>query len=160
MALILNDTEQVNFHTDMRAITAPFKEELKALHWIITDLEFTVLDWGDREDVHPLDHSSEVIHLSGARLSSLLDACVIQFIWGVFCGTKKKVAHLPPEQLPYADGNRAIWTQPDQFFLPESEIEIICFDGTDTVVKFREKAIEQRWNMHFAEAQIIKAVHE
>jgi hypothetical protein len=56
MTLILDDTKQLEFHTDMSEIIKPFKEELKSLNWILTNQEYTLLDYKEKGVVDKLDH--------------------------------------------------------------------------------------------------------
>jgi hypothetical protein len=83
----------------------------------------------------------------------ILESRQIQFIWGVFCGTKKRILKLDQEQIPYADMNSEIWTSLDKFLLPDSEIEIICFDSSYTIIKFKDKELEERWRIRFTDAK-------
>ena len=156
MTLILSDTKQLKFHTDMGEIIEPFKEELKSLNWILTNQEYTLLDYKDKGFVDKLDHKSEIIHFEGQELLEVLENREIQFIWGVFCGTKKRIEKLDQDQIPYADMNSEIWTQPDKFLLPESEIEIICFDSSYTIIKFKDQELEKRWRIKFTNAKKLK----
>ncbi len=89
---------------------------------------------------------SEIISLSNSASEA---------IWGVFCGIKGNFPILKKDELPYADCNKGIWTKPDQFFLQQSEIEIICFDGSYTILKFRDKQLEDRFKEKFTDAQIL-----
>lgn len=156
MTLILDDTKQLEFHTNLSEITEPFKEELKSLNWILTNQEFILLDYNDKGLVEKLDHESEIIHFSGKELLDILENRKIQFIWGVFCGTKNKIEKLDHDQIPYADKNREIWTKPDKFLLPDSEIEIICFDSSYTIIKFKDSDLEKRWKTKFKDAKKLK----
>lgn len=156
MTLILDDTNQLEFHTDMGEIIKPIKEELKSLNWILTNQEYTILDYDMNGLVDKLDHEAEIIHFDGQELLDILETRQIQFIWGVFCGTKKKIEKLDPEKVPYADMNSDIWTKPNEFLLPESEIEIICFDSSCTLIKFKDVELEKRWKTKFTDAKKLK----
>ncbi|GAA0876292.1 hypothetical protein GCM10009118_27020 [Wandonia haliotis] len=156
MTLILDDTKQLEFHTDMGEIIKPIKEELKSLNWILTNQEYTLLDYKEKGVVEKLDHESEIIHFDGQELLEILESRQIQFIWGVFCATKKRILKLDQDQIPYADMNSEIWTSPDKFLLPDSEIEIICFDSSYTIIKFKDKELEERWRIKFTDAKKLK----
>lgn len=156
MTLILYDTKQLEFHTDMGEIIKPFKEELKSLNWILMNQEFTLLDYKNKGVVDKLDHESEIIQFDGQELLDILENREIQFIWGVFCGTKNKIEKLDHDQIPYADMNSEIWTKPDKFLLPNSEIEIICFDSSYTIIKFKDSELEKRWKTKFKDAKKLK----
>ncbi|MFI2742742.1 hypothetical protein ACG2LH_08385 [Zhouia sp. PK063] len=156
MTHILENTKQLEFHTDMGEVIKPFKEELKSLNWILTNQEYILLDYKDKGVVEKLDHQSEIIHFNGQELLDILENREIQFIWGVFCGTKKRIEKLNQDQIPYADMNSEIWTLPDKYLLPESEIEIICFDSSCTIIKFKDLEVEKRWKSKFTDAKKLK----
>lgn len=151
MTLILGDTEQLEFHTDMSEIMVPIKEEIKSLNWILTDQEFTLLDYNDKGIVEKLDYETDIIRFDGRELVEILENRKIQFTWGVFCGTKRRIEKL--EQIPYAEMNSGIWTNPNKFLLPDSEIEIICFDSSCTIIKFKDTELEARWRTKFTDAR-------
>lgn len=154
MTLILDDTKQLEFHTDMGEIIEPFKEELKSLNWILTNQEYILLDFEDKGLVNKLDHKSYIIHFNGQELLDIIENREIQFIWGVFYGSKKKIEKLDQDQIPYADMNGNIWTNPDKYLL--SEIEIICFDGSYTIIKFKDPELTKRWKMKFTDEKELK----
>jgi hypothetical protein len=52
--------------------------------------------------------------------------------------------------------NREIWTSPDKFLHPDTEIEIICFDSSCTILKFKDKELEERWRIKFTDAKRLK----
>lgn len=160
MALILNKSDQVVFHTDLRTVTKPFREEIAKLNWQLTNQDYILLDYNEKGLVEELDHESDKIIFSGSRLIEIIDNWQIQFLWGVFCGVKGNIPNLRKEELPFADCNREIWTEPDRFFLDNSEIEIICFDGTDTILKFRDKEIEKEFQKVFPEAKEVEKLVE
>jgi hypothetical protein len=156
MALILDKTKQLDFHTDMGEVIKPFKEEMKSLNWILTNQDYILFDQSEKGFVDKLDNESEIIYFEGLELLEILESREIQFIWGVFCGTKEKIGILAPEEMPYADLNSDIWTKPDEFLLASSEIEIICFDSNYTIAKFRDPKLEARWKMKFTDAKELK----
>jgi len=155
MALILKNTEQVEFYTNLNEVIGPFKKEVALLNWLLTNQEYTLLDYPRKGLVDKLDHSSDRIKFIGPELLKIVENRHIQFIWGVFCGINGAIPNLEKDELPYADCNKEIWSKPDQFFLKQSEIEIICFDSSYTIVKFRDKQLEERFREKFSDAQIL-----
>jgi len=153
MTLILDNTKQLEFHTDMSEVIKPFREELKSLNWILSNQDYMILDHKAKGIVNKLNHESAFIHFNGLELLNILENREIQFIWGVFCGTKRKIENIAPEKIPYADMNEEIWTQPEKFLFPNSEIEIICFDSSYTIVKFKDPELEKLWKLKFTDAK-------
>ncbi|MBC8054710.1 MAG: hypothetical protein H7Y13_16760 [Sphingobacteriaceae bacterium] len=155
MALILQKTDKLEFHTDLRALIAPIKSEFASCNWLLTNQDYMVLDYKEKGLIEKLDHESPKIQFTGTELLKIVETRSIQFIWGVFCGIKGQIPELAQDQLPFADCNPNVWSEPDTFFLQESEIEIICFDGTSTILKFRNKEVEEKFRVHFEEAKIL-----
>jgi len=81
----------------------------------------------------------------------------LQVVWGVFCGVAGDVPAIPLEELPYADGNRRIWTEPEAFQLAGSEIEIIAFDSTFTLLKFRDENVGHQFLAALLTGRIIQS---
>ncbi len=155
MALILQKTNKLDFHTDLRALIEPIRSEFVSCNWLLTNQDYMLLDYKEKGLVKKLDFDSAEIQFTGKELLNIVDTRNIQFIWGVFCGVKGQIPELAQDQLPFADCNPNVWAEPDTFFLQESEIEIICFDGTSTIVKFRNKEVETKFKAHFEEAEIL-----
>jgi hypothetical protein len=74
----------------------------------------------------------------------------------VFCGILGEVPTIPDDELPYADGNRQLWTEPEAFQLANSKIEIVCFDSSLTLVKFRDDSLGYQFLQLFPEGQILR----
>ncbi len=155
MTLILKNTKQVKFHTNLSEVVIPFKKEFASLNWLLTNQVYTLLDYPEKGLVRKLDHEAEKIEFTGPELLEIIENRSIQFIWGVFCGVKGNIPDIKNDKLPFADCNSEIWTNLDQFLLKESEIEIICFDSSYTIVKFRDKQLEVRFKEEFTDAQIL-----
>ncbi len=155
MTLIIKNTRQIEFHTNLNEVVHPFRKEFASLNWLLTNQEYTLLDYPEKGPIDKLDHASDKIELTGSELLEIIESRHIQFIWGVFCGIRGNFPDIEDNELPYADGNTEIWTEPDQFLLAESEIEIICFDSSYTLVKFRERNLEERFKEKFTDAQIL-----
>jgi hypothetical protein len=158
MTLILKNTKQVEFHTNLSEIVEPFKNEFASLNWLLTNQDYILLDYEEKGLVDKLDHEPDRIEFTGTELLEIVETRYIQFVWGVFCGFKGKIPNLRQEDLPYADCNSDIWTEPDKFLLTDSEIEILCFDSSYTLVKFRDKNLEEQFKDKFPDAQTLKKI--
>ena len=80
----------------------------------------------------------------------------LQVIWDVFCGVAGDILTLPLEDVPYADGNRRIWTNPQDFQLAGSEIEITALDSTFTLLKFQNEGLGRLFLEAFPVGRIIR----
>lgn len=84
-------------------------------------------------------------------------AADMQIIWAVILGIPE--SHSPTvdmQNLPFADGNSEVW-KPGNFQHPDAEIEIICFDSSYTLVKFKDQALSEKFIAHFDEAKEMKS---
>lgn len=81
-------------------------------------------------------------------------------MWGVFCGIAGNIPTVPLEEVPYADGNRQIWTEPEKFQLEGSEIEIIAFDSSFTLVKFRDESLVRQFLEAFPSGRIVQGPND
>ena len=152
MTLILQNSDQVEFHTNLYEIIAPFEKEFAELNWILTNLDYRILDYEQKGNIDKLDHEQELTSFNGTEFLEIIRTRKIDFIWGVFCGFKNGIPELKKSDLPYADGNDKIWKNPDQFLLDQSEIEIISFDGSSTIFKAKNEIIEQKFRAKFTDA--------
>jgi len=66
------------------------------------------------------------------------------------------VPDVPTQEVPYVNGNRLLWTEPEAFQLAASQIEIVCFDSTLTLVKFRDESIARQFLETFPDGQILR----
>jgi len=152
MTQILRKTNKLKFHTDLKELIKPFKVEFPTFKWMLTNQDYIVLDYETKGLVNQLDFGIDRIIFEGDELLEIIESREVQFIWGVFCAFENNVPKLDKDQLPFADCNSKIWSEPEKFFLQESKIEIICFDGTSTLIRFRDKDLENKFVSYFNEA--------
>ena len=60
------------------------------------------------------------------------------------------------DEVPYADGNKQLWAEPEAFQLQVSEIEIVCVDSSLTLIKFREEDLGNRFLETFTDGRILQ----
>ncbi|GAA4316791.1 hypothetical protein GCM10023184_00150 [Flaviaesturariibacter amylovorans] len=76
----------------------------------------------------------------------------MQTLWAFIAAVPKEVSlEIDEDSLPWADGNPYIWKL-GHFELDQSEVEIICWDGSYTIVKFRTAVLPDRFKEYFPEA--------
>ncbi len=153
MTLILEDTEQLEFQLDLIEIIEPIENLVKSLFWVVSDLEYMVLSESDSLLIPEFRSDEQYIKLKGTRLVEILKENRNQFVWGVFCGSFHDPDELCTVRIPVADGNERIWTKPDEFFFSDTEIEIICFDSSATIIRFRSQEIEKLWLDRFPDTK-------
>ena len=160
MTLILENTKQVEFHTDLYEIIKPFEKEFSELNWLLTNQDYRILDYDEKGGIEKLNHESDKIIFDGKALLEIIKNRRIDFFWCVFCGFKNDIPKLKKSELPYADLNSDIWKKPNEFLNKKSEIEIISFDGTATIFKTKNKEIENKFREKFTDAiELKKTLH-
>ena len=155
MAYIIEDTDNLDYHTDLKTLLKPLRPFVPKYKWLLTNQEYIVLDYKKKGNIYKLNFTDAKIEFSGEEFMSIFLERDIQFIWGVFSAFKNEIPNLSTSNLPFADGNSDIWEKPDEFLTTESEIEIICFDSSATIVKFKDKEIERLFLDHFPEAELL-----
>jgi len=156
MTYILENTNQIEFYTDLYEIIEPFEIEFSKMNWLLTNQDYMILDYEAKGVIEKLDHESDKIAFKGTELLEIIKKRKVQFVWGVFCGFKTEIPKLKESELPYADLNPNIWKKPDKFLLKQSEIEIISFDGTSLIFKTKDKNIERNFLEKFSDAKRLK----
>ena len=121
MNLILENTDEVEFFTNMKDTFLALGDICTSYDWFVSDIEtngsFNVQD----------------IWISGEKLKAILAENDVQFIWGVFSAFKKG-QRIKIEKSPYIDGNSDYWSsscvRPQ---LREAQFEIACWDSSATL---------------------------
>ena len=76
----------------------------------------------------------------------------MQLIWGVVSGLPKdRKIIIDENDLPYVEGNDLIWKN-ENFQLQNSVIEIIAFDSSYSIIKFKDEKISNQFKKYFDEA--------
>ncbi len=151
--MILRGKSQLPYYTDLAYIFGVLGYRAQTLNWLITDAEY---NWLGGESFPPefrLD-SSTPVWISGTRLQQILQECAIQFNWGVLSGFDPDIV-LDPTHLviyPYADGNRALWTEAAAIQHPQALIEIVCWDNTLTLFLSKDPDLSRNFQAAFSEA--------
>jgi hypothetical protein len=158
MELILESSDKIRFHTDLQIIIEPFMNTFKELYWTLFDYEYMILEQNIEDGFKDLKPGLDYLQFNGQRLYEIVSKVNIQFNWGVFIGTKELLKVDSIQNLPFVDGNEDIWNKPNTFLNQFSEIEIISFDSSSTIVKFRDLELAKKWQSVFKEAKMIKEI--
>ncbi|MDO7876574.1 hypothetical protein Q5H93_17650 [Hymenobacter sp. ASUV-10] len=149
---------QEGYQSYLSELLPPLRQQVEQLNWLVTDLRC----WGKYS---PLIETWQAQSYDAAPYYSVVpgktfyEAFVgwdMQVVWGVFCGVVGDIPAVPPEEVPYADGNRRIWSEPEAFQLAGSEIEIVAFDGTFTLLKFRDETVGRQFLEAFPTGRVVR----
>ncbi len=71
---------------------------------------------------------------------------------GSICAIPKNIDYdVDGENIPYAEGSKSIWEN-DEYQIEESEIEIIAWDSSYTIIKFKNRNLSNKFRSYFDEA--------
>ena len=160
MTIQLKDTARFRWQTDFERLLAPLRQQAEPLNWLITDLQYHFIDdqQPQRIPAWGIDWETEkqFAVIPGEALWESVANRDMQVVWGVFCGVSGEVPDVPSDELPYADGNKQMWAEPETFYLVASEIEIVCWDSSITWVRFRDERLGRQFLQLFPEGQIMR----
>jgi hypothetical protein len=160
MTIQLKDTARFRWQTDFERLLAPLRQQIEPLNWLITDLRYHFIDDQQPHRIPTWDiewgTEKQFSIVSGKELWEAVANRDIQVVWGVFCGALGEIPGMPDSELPYADGNKQMWTEPEAFHLATSEIEIVCWDSSLTWVRFRDENLGHQFLQLFPEGQIMQ----
>ncbi len=156
MTIILEE----GYQTNLGALLIPLRQQIESLNWLVSDLRCLSLgNWSpliETWESQSYDSEPSYSIVLGKELYETFAEQDIQVVWGIFCGVAGDIPTIPFEKVPYADGNPHIWTEPKTFQLASSQIEIVAFDSTFTLVKFRDENLGYEFLSVFPDGRIIQ----
>lgn len=161
MTIIIDD--QLEFHSHLHIILKSVLDEIRELNWACNELSIVF-------NPHPIPNSTHAdfklqeanldslksCNLSGFEFYEVLRTRENQYIWGVFSGFRGPIPEILFDKRPYADGNEDTWENPERFQIENAEMEIICFDSSCTILKFKNELLAQRILTQFPGSRILK----
>jgi hypothetical protein len=147
MNWILRYSNKMPFHTHLNAILKPIMNNIKDWSWLISDLDY----FPDTITNLPVDFERDYFILSSKDFQTLVDANP-QIIWGVILGMPRtSTIKVDEDNLPYAEFNELIWKN-GNIQHPHAHLEIVAFDSSYTIVKFRYQHLSDKFKAYFQEA--------
>jgi hypothetical protein len=145
MNWIIQHTEKLEFHTNLKELLKPILTDIKDFNWVISDFDFI------SDKSLPINYEHDFFVLSSDEFEEILKS-EMQLIWGVVSGfPKDQKIILDENDLPYAEGNDLIWEN-ENFQLQNSVIEIIAFDSSYSIIKFKDEKLSNQFKAYFDEA--------
>jgi len=122
--LILENTNQVPYFTNMKLVFLGLKISATDYDWYVSDIE---------TNQSANEFPQEDNWISGERLSKLLDINDIQFIWAVFSAFPRNYRS-QIQSSPYIEGNPDYWCGKELSpQLSDALFEIACWDSSATI---------------------------
>ena len=145
MEWILYGGKTFRFHTDLKTLLEPIKEDIAEFKWFMSDLDYIA----NSLDI-PLNFDQDYFILDKYEFKKLLSHD-IQFIWGSILGFFDKTEILfNPDSIPYVEDNDYIW-ESGNIQIPEAVIKIDCFDSSTTIVKFSNESLSKKFHNLYPE---------
>lgn len=152
MNWVIRHSEKMKYHTHLGVLLEPLAIEIKELNWLVTDIEYNNSLLVKNLPVN-YDHDYFILT---PHLFSDLVAADMQIIWGVFLGFPIDCTiNIDPDNLPYAQSDH-VWDE-GHIQHVDAVVEIICFDSSYTIVKFRDSNMSDVFKAHFTEAIDLKS---
>lgn len=130
MKKIVIERTKTGYFTCLNELFEVMNGKQENYNWLISDYDCN--DYPALEI--PIDKS--YVWIDGSRLTQIVNAHFIQFIWGVFSAFPKdiKLEKVLKYPLPFADGNAEIWKPEIKIQNPLAEVEIISWDSTMAII--------------------------
>ncbi len=144
MNLILKDSSQVPWHTDIKLIFDALEGRQREFNWLITGHE-----------TYPDIFNEGVILISGDELTDIVTNNKIQFVWGILSAFDKSIdadisnlSVIPTFDEEWKYGGENVRTQH-----PLAIAEIVCVDSSYTIFLSKDEDLSNRFLRHYPDAQ-------
>ena len=145
MNWIIRNTNKIEFHTNLKEILKPISTDLDNYNWLLCDLDFI----SDKK--LPINFDEDYYILSNEDFQKIVDSQT-QIIWGIISAVPKNIdLKIDKDNLPFVEGNDLVWEN-SNLQVNNSEIEIIAFDSSYTIVKFKSESLSEKFKKYFDEA--------
>jgi len=132
---------KIRFHTHLYEILKPILQDLSSYDWILTDLDFI----SDKKI--PIDFHHDYFFLNAQQFEELYQSDA-QIIWGIISAIPKntELDFSLISRLSAEDEN--VW-KANEFLIQEAIVEILAFDSSYTIVKFKDEKLSEKFKEYF-----------
>lgn len=149
MNLIIKDSPQMPYHTDVKHIFDALEGRQREFNWLITERETYSLP-----SVKEI-FNGEIVLLSGDELTDIVTQNRIQFVWGILSAFDKSIdidiTNL--SVIPTFDGEWKYGGEDVHMQHPLAIAEIVCVDSSYTIFLSKDKDLSNRFHRHYSDAQ-------
>ena len=147
MNWIIRSTKKLHCHTNLNNLLDSSWIDISEFNWLVSDLD--LVNFSKR--TLPIDMRENYSILSSENFKELIESNA-QIIWGVISAVSKNThINIDENDLPFVEGNDLVWEN-GNLQVNNSEIEIIAFDSSYTIVKFKNQSLSEKFKKHFDEA--------
>jgi hypothetical protein len=122
MNLVQENTELVNYHTNLLDVESWLEIKIEDYSWHLSDIEIFPR-W---------EGLTDPCWIKGTDLSTYLLQLNRQFIWAVLSAFPIETEPFLSE-IPYAEGNSSLWAGAPSKQLASALFEIVCWDSSATL---------------------------
>ena len=149
MNLILKDSPQMPWHTDIKLIFDALEGRQREFNWLITEHECYC--WQLEKDIF----SENIVLLSGDELTDIVTNNDIQFVWGILSAFDKStdidinnLSIIPTFNGKWKYVGDDVHTQH-----PLAIVEIVCVDSSYTIFLSKDKDLSDKLLKYYSDAQ-------
>ena len=147
MNWIIKNRDKLRFHTNLNVLLRPIENDIQRFNWLINDLE---INSSELENL-PITQERDWFFITSEQMEELRISDT-QILWGAFSAIDNKInLDINEDMLPYAENVSEIWNN-GNLQVKESEIEIIAWDSSFTIVKFTDEILSNKFSDYFDEA--------
>lgn len=136
------------YFTDMKDVFFAIGNVQKEYNWLITNYECNI--YPSKE----IPFNQRYVWIDGKLLTDIVMKDDILFIWGVFSAFKKNESKnkILKYSLPFADGNKELWSPDIHIQHPLAEVEIVSWDSSLLLLISRNQKITNSFLKEYPDA--------
>jgi hypothetical protein len=144
MNWLIQHSKKITGHTYLNEILKPI---INNYNWIVADVEFNSTLLG----TIPINIYEEYFILNATQFNQLLNPD-FQICWGIVLAIPQHIdIVVNKNSFPFAEGNTKLF-EDGYIQHPDAELEIICFDSSYTIVKFKNEVLSNQFHHYFDDA--------
>ncbi|KMQ68698.1 hypothetical protein ACM39_05225 [Chryseobacterium sp. FH2] len=146
MNWVIRSTKTIKFHTNLKEIIQSIWKDLTDYNWILTDLDFL-----SNDNKIPINYDHDIFTLNNKQFEILYKSD-IQIIWGIISAIPKNTDLNLKSISTLSVEDEKVWK--DKFLIPKAFVEIVAFDSSYTIVKFKDEKLSDKFKEYFKEEAI------
>lgn len=143
MNWVIKNSKKIKYQTDLEEILKPIWNDLLNYSWIITDVDF-ITDYQI-----PLNFENDYFFFDRKEFEKIMKNDT-QIIWGVISAVNNDTKIVAEKLSKTSSESGEVWEE-NTFLIPESILEIVAYDSTYTILKFKEEKLSEKFKNYFGE---------
>lgn len=143
MNWVIKNSKKIKYQTNLEEILKPIWNDLLNYSWIITDVDFI------NNSQIPLNFENDFFFLDRNEFEKIMKSDT-QIIWGIISAVNNNTKIDAEKLLEISSEKSEVWKE-NTFLIPESILEIVAYDSTYTILKFKEEKLSKKFKNYFGE---------